>query len=62
MRCKYLMGVANLCKCGVSQFNGDGYNPRSGKKIPHSFVLRSLTKIAKENTKIRVFNLGFDRL
>jgi hypothetical protein len=29
---KWLVGVANLCKGGVSQLNVDSYNPRGGQR------------------------------
>jgi hypothetical protein len=32
IRCKCLMGVADLCKRGVSQLNGGDYSPRGGRK------------------------------
>jgi hypothetical protein len=30
--CKCLIGVTNLCKWCVSQLNGGGYSPKSGRK------------------------------
>jgi len=32
MRCKHLIRVTDLCREGVSQLNGGGYNPRGGRK------------------------------
>jgi hypothetical protein len=30
--CNHLIRVTDLCREGVSQLNGSGYNPRSGQK------------------------------
>jgi len=32
MRYKYLIGVANLCRGGVSQLNDGGYSPKGGQR------------------------------
>jgi len=38
MGCKHLMGLANLCRGGVSQLNSGGYSLRGGKRCHiHSF-------------------------
>jgi hypothetical protein len=50
---KCLMVVANLCRWGVSQLNGSGYNPRSGQRRHiHSFEgAYSISQNCQQKTK-----------
>jgi len=50
---KCLMVVVDLCRWGVSQLNGGGYNPRSGwKRHIHSFEgAYSINQNCQQKTK-----------
>jgi hypothetical protein len=53
MGCKHLMGLADLCRGGVSQLNGSGYNARSGRRRHiHSFEgAYSISQNCQQKTK-----------